>query len=423
MTPLVELVARHKSGQPVGIYSLCSAHPLVIESALYEARASGTPLLIEATSNQVNQFGGYTGLTPAGFRAFVHDIAGRVGYPADRVWFGGDHLGPNAWRQEAAAIAMRHAEELVAQFVAAGFRKLHLDCSMSCADDPSPLPEVTVASRAARLCAAAERAWREHGGDAPAYVIGTEVPVPGGAGEDLLALTVTTPEAAQATIEAHRGAFEAADLASAWPRAIALVVQPGVEFDHHKVIDYRPGKARELSAYIARTPQFVFEAHSTDYQTPENLQALVRDHFAILKVGPAATFALRETLWALAAIERELPGAAAGPGLREVVTAVMRADTRHWRGYYHDPATESFDLSYSLSDRIRYYWPHPDVQRACASMLENLRRRPIPLTLMSQYLPRQYSAVRSGQLAPSVDALLQDGVAAALRPYIRACGA
>jgi D-tagatose-1,6-bisphosphate aldolase subunit GatZ/KbaZ len=120
MTPLVELVARHKSGQPAGIYSLCSAHPLVIESALYEARASGTPLLIEATSNQVNQFGGYTGLTPAGFRAFVHDIADRVGYPTDRVWLGGDHLGPNAWRQEVAATAMGRAEELVAQFVTAG---------------------------------------------------------------------------------------------------------------------------------------------------------------------------------------------------------------------------------------------------------------------------------------------------------------
>ena len=220
MTPLVELVARHKSGQHAGIYSLCSAHPLVIESALCEARASGTPLLVEATSNQVNQFGGYTGLTPAGFRAFVHDIAGRVGYPADRVWLGGDHLGPNAWRQEVAATAMGRAEELVALFVTAGFRKLHLDCSMSCADDPSPLPEATVAGRAARLCAAAERAWREHGGDAPAYVIGTEVPAPGGAGEELLALTVTTPEAAQATIEAHRGAFEAADLAAAWPRSL-----------------------------------------------------------------------------------------------------------------------------------------------------------------------------------------------------------
>ena len=74
--------------------------------------------------------------------------------------------------------------ERVAQFVAAGFRKLHLDCSMSCADDPAPLPED--AWPAARRGCARPRssAWREHGGDPPAYVIGTEVPAPGGAGED-----------------------------------------------------------------------------------------------------------------------------------------------------------------------------------------------------------------------------------------------
>jgi len=33
----------------------------------------------------------------------------------------------------------------------------------------------------------------------------------------------------------------------AWSRVLALVVQPGVEFDHHKVIDYEPAKAGELS--------------------------------------------------------------------------------------------------------------------------------------------------------------------------------
>ena len=285
---------------------------------------------------------------------------------------------------------MARAQELVEQFVAAGFRKLHLDCSMPCADDPSPLPESTVASRAAVLCAAAERTWQRVGGEAPVYVIGTEVPAPGGADDDLHELRVTTPEAARATIAAHRSAFADAGLADAWPRALALVVQPGVEFDHHKVIDYRPDKARALSASIAADPQFVCEAHSTDYQTPANLQALVRDHFAILKVGPAATFALRETLWALDAIERELSGTDAG-GLRAAVMAVMHADPRQWRGYYRDDGGLALDLSYSLSDRIRYYWPHPDVQRACDSLLASLRRRPPPLTLVSQYLPLQYA--------------------------------
>ena len=103
-------------------------------------------------------------------------------------------------------------------------------------------------------------------------MIGTEVPTPGGATEDLGTLAVTTPQAAAATIDAHRAAFARAGLEAAWPRVIALVVQPGVEFDHHKVIDYRPREARALSDFIGRQSQFVFEAHSTDYQSADGLR-------------------------------------------------------------------------------------------------------------------------------------------------------
>ena len=100
----------------------------------------------------------------------------------------------------------------------------------------------------------------------------------------------------------------------------------------------------------------------------------------------------------------------------------MRADPRHWRSYYEDAANESFDLQYSLSDRIRYYWPYPEVQRASASLLVRLRRAALPLTLLSQYLPRQYEAVRAGRLSPMTDDILHEGIALALRPYARACG-
>jgi D-tagatose-1,6-bisphosphate aldolase subunit GatZ/KbaZ len=420
---LTDLVQRHKRGEGVGIYSLCSAHPQVIEAAMHEARSSGTPLLIEATCNQVNQFGGYTGMTPADFRVFVHAIADRVGLARERVWLGGDHLGPNVWQKEPSHTAMAKADLLVDQYVSAGFRKIHLDCSMACADDSTPVPETTIAARAARLARVAEAAWGRAGGEAPVYVIGTEVPIPGGAAEELAQLTVTSPEAVTLTLETHRQAFIAAQLEDAWSRVIALVVQPGVEFDLHKVVDYRPEKALALKASIADDPQFVFEAHSTDYQTPQNLEALVRDHFAILKVGPGVTFALRETLWALAAIESELPGIDEPSSLREVTLRVMRENPGQWRGHYHDAANESLDLAYSLSDRIRYYWPHPQVASACGKLLENLRRRPLPMTLVSQYLPRQYVAIRSHELDPGVDALLRDGVAESIRPYLRACGA
>jgi D-tagatose-1,6-bisphosphate aldolase subunit GatZ/KbaZ len=417
---LQDIVARHTRGEATGIWSLCSAHPAVIESAMHEAAEAGSALLVEATSNQVNQFGGYTGMRPPDFVRYLREIAGRAGFPSERVWIGGDHLGPNAWRGEPASAAMAKAADLVRGYVAAGFRKIHLDCSMPCGGDGKVLPEERVAARAAELAAASEKAWHEAGGEAPVYVIGTEVPTPGGATEDLSTLAVTTPGAAGATVEAHRQAFSRAGLEAAWPRVVALVVQPGVEFDHHKVIDYRPREAQALSSFIDGQSQFVFEAHSTDYQPAEALRALVRDHFAILKVGPGATFALREALWGLAAIEQALDGRA--PDLRKVVLATMHADPQHWRGHYHgEGASLDLDLQYSLSDRIRYYWPYPEVQRAVDAMRQRLDRQPIPMTLLSQFLPRQHDAVRDGRIPNTTAGLLREGVAAALRPYVAAC--
>ncbi|WP_343630841.1 D-tagatose-bisphosphate aldolase, class II, non-catalytic subunit [Roseateles sp.] len=430
---MLDLVRRHKQPAPlggstaVGIPSMCSAHPVVLAATLRECAALGRPALIEATSNQVNQDGGYTGMTPIDFRRFVRTLADKEGLAPELLILGGDHLGPNAWRKLPAAQAMAKAEIMVAQYVAAGFRKIHLDCSMSCADDPVPLPEPEIAARAVRLCLAAEQAWRDapDRGEPPVYVIGTEVPVPGGAHEDLEELAVTSPEAADATLALHREAFGAAGLEAAFERVIAMVVQPGVEFDHHKVIDYRPEKARALSAFIAAQPGLVFEAHSTDYQTADHLAQLARDHFAILKVGPGATFALRETLWALAAVEREWLGRERGgdQGLVETVLGVMRAEPEHWKPYYQDSARLEVDLAYSLSDRIRYYWAHPAVQRACAGMLDRLEHSPPPLTLLSQFLPRQYDAIRDGRLRNRPAELLRDGAAQSLRPYLDACAA
>jgi D-tagatose-1,6-bisphosphate aldolase subunit GatZ/KbaZ len=422
MDYLLNLVQRHKAGEPVGIHSVCSAHPLVIEAAMESAAARGLPVLIESTSNQVNQDGGYTGMTPAAFRDFVFGIADRSGMARERILLGGDHLGPNAWQDQPANDAMARAEVLIGQYVTAGFRKIHLDCSMSCAGDPVPLPDAVVAERAARLCVVAENAWRTAGGEAPVYVVGTEVPVPGGAHEDLEELSVTTPEAAAQTIKVHRQAFAAAGLEAVWPRVIGLVVQPGVEFDHHKVIDYQPERAVALSRLIEGEPTMVYEAHSTDYQTPSSLAALVAGHFAILKVGPGLTFALRETLWALADIEEQMIGIGKESDFKNTVLEVMRAEPEYWRKYYvGDPQRARFDQQYSLSDRIRYYWPHPDIQAAQARLIENLEREAPPLTLLSQYLPSQYDAVREGRVRNLPADLLKEGVAKVLRQYMDAC--
>ncbi len=417
------IVARHKQGEVIGVTSVCSAHPLVIEATFVHALRHDAPIvLIEATSNQVNQDGGYTGMVPADFRRFVEGIANRLGFPLARLALGGDHLGPNAWTSLPAADAMTKAEIMVADYIRAGFSKIHLDCSMSCADDPTPLPEQLIAERAARLCRAAEDAYAGHPADAPVYVIGTEVPVPGGAAEDLDALTPTTSEAALATLDMHRTLFAESGLARAWDRVIATVVQPGVEFDHMKVVDYRPEAAVALSAAIVPVDHVVFEAHSTDYQTATALRALVRDHFAILKVGPGVTFALREALWALDAIERETVAPTERANLREVAIARMKAEPGNWRKYYHETgAALDLQLQYSLSDRIRYYWPDPVIAVAQAKLFENLRTHVPPLPLLSQYLPVAYDAVRAGTATLDPADLIVARIGATLDAYHGAC--
>lgn len=421
---LRDRLVRNRAGEPAGITSVCSAHPLVIEAAALQTVEDGGLLLVEATSNQVDQYGGYTGMRPDEFAALVHGIVDGVGLPRARVVLGGDHLGPNRWRDLGPDEALERAEALVAAYVRAGFVKIHLDCSMACAGDPVPLPGALVAERAARLARAAEKAAAEleHPTDL-VYVIGTEVPVPGGAQETIDALAPTTPGSARATVAEHRAAFTEAGVASAWEQVIALVVQPGVEFDHVRVVDYERDAARQLSAVLTDLPGLVFEAHSTDYQNRTALAELVRDHWAVLKVGPGLTFALREALFALAAIEDELVADADRSGLRAALEAAMLADPTWWAGYYDgDPHQQRLARRYSYSDRSRYYWPDPAVTAAVERLFRNLDAAGIPLPVLSQYLPQQYHRVRLGELPVEARALAIDHVRDVLRDYAYACG-
>jgi D-tagatose-1,6-bisphosphate aldolase subunit GatZ/KbaZ len=413
------MVRSHSGERPTGLASVCSAHPLVLEAALLQGRADSTPVLIEATSNQVDQFGGYTGLRPADFRTLVEEIAGRVGFPADDLVLGGDHLGPHRWRGEDSETAMAHAEDLVRAYVAAGYTKLHLDCSYPCADDGGVVDGEVMAARAARMLAAAEgEAARVGLTGSLRYVIGTEVPVPGGADHEIARLVPTRPESALRTLEHHRRAFAEVAPAELWSQVMALVVQPGVEFDHVRVFDYDSEATRSLRAALDDEPAMVFEAHSTDYQTEAALAALVVDGWGVLKVGPGLTFALREALFALSAIEAELLPAHRSSRLPEVVDARMLAHPVEWHGYYTgDAAEQALARRYSYSDRMRYYWPDPEISAAVDTLLDNLSERDLPEPLLSAFLPSQYARLRRGTLRASPRELVIDRVRDVLRTY------
>lgn len=417
---LGKLFAPRTVSLPRGITSVCSAHPLVIEAALLRAAREDEAVLLEATCNQVNQEGGYTGMTPKDFRQFVEKIAASVGFPVDRIILGGDHLGPNPWRKLPADEAMARAEAMITAYVEAGFEKLHLDTSMGCAGEPVALADDLTAARAARLAKAAEETVSRIGGKSPVYIIGTEVPPPGGATHALDDIELTRPEAALRTLAVHQAAFATVGVEVALERVIGIVVQPGVEFGNENVVLYRPERAQGLIAALGKMPGLLFEAHSTDYQQTAQLSGLVDGGFGILKVGPGLTFALREALYGLDAIRRVLAPSAQGSSLPEVMETVMLDTPEHWAGHYGGTAADQkLQRHYSYSDRIRYYWPDTRVSAAVEELFAQLPAT-IPETLISQHLGRIYPDVVAGRVKPSARALCLAAIDAALSPYSHA---
>ncbi len=421
------IIERNRGGEPVGTYAVCSSHPWVLESAIRQAMADDSLLHIESTSSQVNQFGGYSGQTPRQFAETVWQAARKAGLPAERVLLGADHLGPYPWRGENSASAMEKGSQLAHQCVLAGYQKIHLDASLSCVDDSTPLDQNTIAERAAILCAAAEHAAQQlpPGSAAPVYVIGTEVPTPGGEVGPGQPPAVTTADDAGNTLNAFASAFHKRGLSAAWERVVGLVVQPGVEFGDEIVWDYDPQKTRALTAALPAHSALVYEAHSTDYQRAGSLAQMVKDHFSILKVGPALTFAFREAVFALSVIERELLGSRPAIRLsrvREELEAAMLRDPIYWRPYYHG---DSIDLqlarAFSLSDRCRYYWHEAAVQKELDQLLANLAACRIPFGLLSQYLPQECDPVRRGSLKAEPSAMIHHHIRAVLEIYAAAC--
>jgi D-tagatose-1,6-bisphosphate aldolase subunit GatZ/KbaZ len=426
------ILSVNRRGKALGVYSICSANRFVLEAGMLQAARDSSLLLIESTSNQVNQFGGYTGQTPADFVKFVRDIARAMSFPRERIVLGGDHLGPHVWRGENSAAAMEKACGMVRGYVRAGFTKIHLDASMPCADDrvsgEQPFSEDIVSARAAELCQAAEESHRAlpGGATAPLYVIGTEVPVPGGEQLESMAPQVTRKKDLARTLEMAMKAFHARGLDSAWERVIAVVVQPGVEFGDANVFPYDSRRAKPLSRFLAGRWTGIYEAHSTDYQTRAALRQMVKDHFAILKVGPWLTFAFREAVFALEAVEQEWLCARNGisfSGVQQALERAMVENPAHWKSYYHgDEKALRFARRFSYSDRARYYWPQPAVAAALQRLIHNLEAYPAPVSLLSQYLPSQADAVRSGEIANRPAELIRHRILGVLDQYAGACG-
>lgn len=426
MDAMREMLEKRKRGMKfAGIPSFCTANDLVIEACLKQARRFDDYVLVEATANQVNQFGGYTGMQPADYRDFVYGIADNIGFPREKIILGGDHLGPLTWQNEPEKEAMDKAVELVKLFVLAGFKKIHLDTSMRVADDPvdCPLSDETIARRGAVLYEACEDAYQEmlvkNPGEArPAYIIGSEVPIPGGAQEAEDSISITEPADVEKTLAVYREEFEKRGLRDAFDNIIGIVVQPGVEFGDADIFHYNRVNAARLTTAMQKYNNIVMEGHSTDYQSPEELKEMVEDGIAILKVGPALTFSLREGLFALSIMEKQLVPDEKQANFIEIMEEVMLKNPSNWQKHYHGTEEQLANKrKYSFSDRCRYYFAQPEMKAAIGKLFQNMDEVDIPLSMLRQYMPVQYVKVRDGHLPRNARELVEDCVVNLIEDY------
>lgn len=430
-----KLIEDQKNGVARCIVSVCSANKFVIKAAMELSGETREPLLIESTSNQVNQSGGYTGMTPFDFRDYIFSMAEEIGFPKEKIILGGDHLGPYPWRAEKSEKAMEKACKLVSDCVRAGYEKIHLDASMPLGEEREwegiALKEKQIAEREAYLAKEAEWAFGELKKEGikadrplspPVYVVGTEVPRPGGSKKEDEGIRVTSVTDFRNTVSSCWEAFERIDLQSTWDRVIAVVVQPGVEFGNRSVHEYDRDKAKALCREAKLHPSIVLEGHSTDYQQACHLKQLVEDGIAVLKVGPALTFALRETFFRLEHIERTLlvdtKRRKKLSRLEETLEKAMLENPVHWEKYYTgDERQRVIDRKYSFLDRIRYYWNIPELKQAVDRLLDNLHSVSIPLPVVSQFLPYHYKKLREGKLQAEPERIILESIKVVLREY------
>ena len=407
----------------MGLVCVCTASPAVIRAALHAAKyyeTFGTQerlVSIEATCNQINPTTGYSGLTPKGFASLVGRIAGDVGLSRDKYILGGDHLGPYPWRNLKASDAMRHAKNLVGSFALAGYDKIHVDPSMRCAGDPDPLPIELIAQRAATLIAYAEDNVVGLP-QKPRYVIGAEVPIPGG-GHSKQHVRVSAASDIRHSIDAHYEALKKLGLEDVWKRVVATVVEPGVEFGDDWVVHFN-----ELAPAVKRLSSpptgegFVglrCEVHSTDYQTPQGLKDLVGNGFQILKVGPELTYELRRILYRLDFIW----DAIYAPLYRQPLPAMMAdamKDNPTWLNGAYPLDKDFWKAHVGLTDRVRYYWNDPAIL-ARTQALQAMKD--IPINLVRDVLPELEPKVRDA-VSITGAGLVQAGLGLALDPYMEA---
>lgn len=347
-----------------GLPSFCTANFLVLKTLLIFCKKNKLPALIESTSNQVNQFGGYSKNQPKDFIKKINRFIKSSKISKKSIYFGGDHLGPLPWKNNKSSVAMDNSIKLIDLYLKANYQKIHIDTSIQCKDDKLITDKIIFARTEYIL----KNLINKKKLNKIFFVFGTEVPFAGGNNKKKFKITQNNK-----IISDYQNFSKLLNSEKLLSKDFALVIEPGMKFKNNSITKPK-FKNFEVNRKFSKKNKFYFEAHSTDYQDLETLKKLVKNNFKILKVGPELTYNLIKSLLFMQEIEEVFLGRKSN--FQKTIIKNMLFNNFYWKDFFKRGNKKKFqkNLLNSFYDRARYYLSYNDVVNSIKILEININK-------------------------------------------------
>ncbi|MFL2882670.1 MAG: class II D-tagatose-bisphosphate aldolase non-catalytic subunit [Pelagibacteraceae bacterium] len=391
--------------------SFCTSNFDVLKIIMLFSKFNNLPILIESTSNQVNQNGGYTGLTPSKFAKKVYSLSSSLKLNKKKILLGGDHLGPLPWKNLSKKKALANAKILVKNCLKAKYKKIHIDTAIICKDEKK-ITRADIISR----CKLILNNIKDKELKNTFLVVGTEVPFAGGGQNSKIVPTKIS--SIKEEYDQYKILFDNRKLIK--NKKFSMVIEPGIEFFHNKV------KRTNLKDFkkklnFSKKNKFSYEAHSSDYQKEKDLRKLVKNNFQFLKVGPELTYFFSKSIFAMENIEKKLFKRVSN--LKYKFDKVMKNNKKYWKLYYRGkPAKIEYLKFNSYLDRIRYYWNFSEINKSKLILESNINKIENNIFLRVFKLNKKQILIKKKLNLKNFDMIVYIFLSKTLEKYYRACG-
>ena len=322
--------------------SFCTSNFDVLRSVVIFAKLNNLPILIESTSNQVNQFGGYTSLKPHQFYKKINGIATKLNY-RKKLIIGADHLGPLPWKHMGKKKAIENSIKLFKNIVNTGYDKIHIDTGIKIKGDQTLFKKMIY-----DRCKIIYNSIDKNKLRKVFFVFGTEVPIAGGS--KIYKSKITSMASIILDFKFYKKI----------KNSFSLVVEPGLGFTNKKIYPLKMNFFQKKKNFSLKN-NFTYEAHSTDFQNLKSLKKLVNNNFKFLKVGPELTYYFMKAILKMEIIEKFVYKKNVS-NIKKIISKEMDRDKINWIKYYFGNKTDIEYLKFnSYLDRSRYYWNKKNV--------------------------------------------------------------